>query len=526
MSAPGLTAVADWDTALLDGAVFTLEAVGERLPPWRARVETAARALADAECWSGPAAQQAARALGEVSAAVTAVTGALGSSLDRLWDTARQARTAQELAAQALAEAAALGVTVDETGGVVTPAPAALPDGASLGALADHHAGMAEQAAAAERVAGLAADALHAAAVAAAHAAGTGEPLAAVGGPGAAGLPADSTGLSAAVALGGVWQPSCLPVAGTSPEAVAGWWAGLSEPARQFVVRTEPYLVGGLDGLPAWARDQANRLVLERTLEDPDGTGYAAARAAAAEIAVEEAAGRPVQLWAFDPWREQVAVAYGDLDTADSVALLVPGITNDVGTDLDDLGDSAQAVSAAAIDAAPAASVATVATVAWFGYRPPSGLGTVRAVDRGRAAEGGAALAGDLAGLAAARAADPVRPADPRVTVLAHSYGTVVADEAGDQPGRLAADALVLLGSPGIEEYDVSGLEVPEVYDASSPFDPVSYLGWFGYSTWEESFGSTALPTDWHTLHGEYYSPHHPTLAAMGEVVRGAREPG
>ncbi|SFP18072.1 Alpha/beta hydrolase [Geodermatophilus dictyosporus] len=522
MSAPGLTAVAGWDTALLDGAVSTLEAVGERLPPWRARVEAVARALDDAQCWSGPAGQQAARALGEVSAVVTAVTGALGSSLDRLWDTARQARTAQELAAQALAEAAALGVTLDAAGGVVTPAPSVPPEGASLEALAGHHAGMAEQAAAAVRVAGLAADALHAAAVAAAHAAGTGEPLAAVGGP-AAGVPADFTGLSAAVALGGVWQPSCLPVAGTSPEAVAAWWAGLSEPARQFAVRAEPHLVGGLDGLPAWARDQANRLVLERTLEDPRNTGYAAARAAAAEIAVEEAAGRPVQLWLFDPWLERAAVAYGDLDTADDVALLVPGITNDVGTDLDDLGANAQAVSAAALDAAPAASVATVA---WFGYRPPAGLGTVRAVTRGRAAEGGAALAGDLAGLAAARAADVVRPSDPRVAVLAHSYGTVVADEAGDQPGQLAADALVLLGSPGIEEYDVSGLEVPEVYDASSPFDPVSYLGWFGSSTWEESFGSTALPTDWHTLHTEYYSHWHPTLAAMGEVVAGTRQPG
>jgi hypothetical protein len=109
--------------------------------------------------------------------------------------------------------------------------------------------------------------------------------------------------------------------------------------------------------------------------------------------------------------------------------------------------------------------------------------------------------------------------------VLAHSYGTVVADEAAEQPGLLDADAVVLLGSPGIDDPHASGLEAAEVYDASSPSDPVSYLGRFGGSTWERSFGSTGLPTDWHTLHDEYYDPHHPTLAAMGEVVAGTRRP-
>ena len=53
MSAPGLTAVAAWDVALLDGAVYTLEAVTERLPPWRARVEAVARTLADGSAGTG-----------------------------------------------------------------------------------------------------------------------------------------------------------------------------------------------------------------------------------------------------------------------------------------------------------------------------------------------------------------------------------------------------------------------------------------------------------------------------------------
>ncbi|WP_448642251.1 alpha/beta hydrolase [Geodermatophilus sp. URMC 63] len=518
MSAPGLTGVAAWDTSLLDGAVYTLEAVAERLPRWRARLEGVARSLADARCWYGDAAQQAARVLGEVSTVTTAVTVALDSSLDRLWDTARQARTAQELAAQALAEAAASGVTVDEAGGVGTPAPLAPSAGATPQALADHAAAAAEWAAAAERVAALAADALHAAAQAALHAAGSVEALSAVGGTGAV-VPADFAGLHAAVGAG--LPPVGLPV-DRSPGAVTAWWAGLPEPARDTLTTLDPRSIGALDGLPAWARDRANRLLLDRTLADPSSTGYATARAAAAELAAEEAAGRPVQLWVFDPQQGQVAVSYGDLDTAEDVAVLVPGMGNDPDEDLDDLGDRAQSVADAASAAAPAASVATVA---WFGYRPPSGMQSWRVLLRGRAEQGGAALAGDLAGLAAARAADPLRPGDSRVTVVAHSYGTVVVDEAADVPGRLAADAVVLNGSPGMEN-DAAGLEVAEVYEASSPVDPVTSWDHHGqYPTWRDDFGAVELPTGWSMMHGEYYDEGFPTRAAIGEVVVDTYEP-
>ncbi|MEX5719437.1 alpha/beta hydrolase [Geodermatophilus maliterrae] len=522
MSTPGLTAVAAWDTALLDGAVYTLEAVAERLPPWRARVEDVARTLADARVWYGPAAQEAAAALGEVSSVVTAVTGALGASLERLWDTAREARTAQELAEQALAEAAVVPVALEETGAVVPSAPVPLPAEATAAQVADHTAELAERAAAAQRVAGLATDALFAAARAALHTSTSAEPLAAVGGHGPV-VPADFAGLSAAVGRGAPFAPVLTPLPTTPPEAVASWWANLPEPARTSLIASDPAAVGSLDGVPAWARDRANRLLLQQTLGDPGTAGYATARAAAAEIEAEEAAGRPVQLWVFDPAQDLVAVAYGDLDTAEDVGLLVPGMGNVVGEDLDDLGDRAHTVADATLAAAPAAAVATVA---WFGYRPPAGLGSWQAARREVAQRGGIALAGDLAGLAAARAADPVRAGDPRVTVLAHSYGTVVVDEAGDLVGELDVDAVVLLGSPGIEEYRSSDLEAAEVYDASSPSDPVSYLGRFGTSTWERSFGSAALPTDWDTGHGDYYAPDHPTVAAMGEVVAGTRQPG
>ena len=146
---------------------------------------------------------------------------------------------------------------------------------------------------------------------------------------------------------------------------------------------------------------------------------------------------------------------------------------------------------------------------------------TVPAVPARRAAaRGGALLDAALAGLAGARTS---AGADlPRTTVVAHSYGTVVLDEAADRPGRLAADAVVLLGSPGMED-DAASLEAPEVYDAASAADPVSWVGWFGAETWSPAFGSTALPADAGTWHSEYFDRDRPTLAAMGEVLVGER---
>ena len=113
-----------------------------------------------------------------------------------------------------------------------------------------------------------------------------------------------------------------------------------------------------------------------------------------------------------------------------------------------------------------------------------------------------------------------------RTTVVAHSYGTVVVDEAADAPGDLAADAVVLLGSPGMED-DAASLEAPEVFDAASPGDPIAWPA------------GSATATAGGRLRGhrpcrptcsrgtpDYFDPGRPTLAAIGEVVAGTRRPG
>jgi Alpha/beta hydrolase len=476
-----LAAVAVWDVSPLRGAVATLDAVAGRLRAWRARLDGVGRSLTSGECWTGPSARAAGSVADELSSAAWAVDVAVAGSLAAFERLATEADLAQELAVRALALSAA-----DEAPGASAPVP---PNARTLGD-----------------------DALVHAAAAAAAAYDASEVLVGVGvrnGWVPADLPRLATGAD-------VHEP-VLPTEG-APHEVAAWWTGLPATARLELIRRAPAAVGRLDGVPAWARDQANRLVLDRALDDPRTPWAAAhtARAVARQLRVEEKAGRQAQLQVLDLEGDRVVLALGDLDTADAVALLVPGKGATPSHDLRRMATDARAVASSARAAGPGLSVATVV---WLGYRAPASW--YQAVLRESASRGAPALADGLAGLAAARTA--TGDAAPRTTVLAHSYGTVVVDEAADLDGELAADAVVLSGSPGMEE-DARSLEAPEVYDATAPDDWVANRSRFGSSPREAGYGSTGLPTDPEMGHSDYYSPEFRTLPAIGEVVAGTRK--
>jgi hypothetical protein len=310
--------------------------------------------------------------------------------------------------------------------------------------------------------------------------------------------------------------PAALP--GGDPVAVATWWSGLSEAVQLVTIRAHPAELGRLDGIPAWARDRANRLVLGRALSS-SGTSAseaALARAVAARISTEEGTGQRVQLQELDLHGDLVVLALGDLDSAAAVAVLVPGIRTTPEGDLGDQADDARHVAGVArVDDAGL----PVAGVVWLGYRAPGFAG---ALSRDAAVRGGRQLDASLRGLAAAR---PASGHDlSRTTVVAHSYGTVVVGEAAARPGRLAADAVVLLGSPGMRG-DARALEVPEVYDAATFLDPVAVSEWFGTSPWRPDYGATELPVDRLAGHTHYYDVGRPTLPAIGAVVAGTERP-
>jgi hypothetical protein len=491
MTAPTLAVVAAWDPGLVRGAAGALGAVAARLPGWRSRVEAVGRELEASCCWVGPAAGAAAEAVVELSVVVTAATRACDDSLAPLQRLAGGAGQAQALAAEALALAAAAGVDLGPDGRPVRPVPGPTP--AMTPEQADP---IVARAAAALRASIVAEDALRLAARAVADAGEAG---------GALRVRIPPSGLGGVPALPG----------SRGPDAVATWWAGLSAAARRALIAATPQIVGGLDGLPGWARDRANRLLLGRALADVLAPGHDVAPAVAGMLLQHPDA----RLFLFAPRAGRVAVALGDVDTAEAVGVLVPGIRTTAADDLGALVQDAGRVAAAARAATPGLAVATVA---WLGYRTPER--PVEIVSRTDARIGGRLLDDTLDGLAAARAA--AGGAAPRTTVLAHSYGTVVLDEAADRPGHLAADAVALLGSPGMERDGAAGLEAPEVYQASGWSDIVPGLRWFGEGAWEPAYGAERLPTDRSEAHGDYYDPAHPTLAALGRVVAGPTRTG
>ncbi|MFC7755536.1 alpha/beta hydrolase [Tsukamurella soli] len=166
----------------------------------------------------------------------------------------------------------------------------------------------------------------------------------------------------------------------------------------------------------------------------------------------------PVQLFEFDPAAyggDGVAVvSVGDLDTADNVGVIVPGMGTTVSS-IATLGPSAARLYSAARTSAPAE---TDATVVWIGYDAPSGpRALAQVVTSERARRGGDELRADLRDIAAMRGAR-----DPHLVVFAHSYGSTTMGYAG-AGGALApvVDSVVLLGSPGAGPVRTAGSSAP-----------------------------------------------------------------
>jgi pimeloyl-ACP methyl ester carboxylesterase len=235
--------------------------------------------------------------------------------------------------------------------------------------------------------------------------------------------------------------------------------------------------------------------------------------------------GRPldVSLLVFEPsaFGEQgrVAIGIGDVDTADHVAVLVPGLGSDVRSYLGPLTDNALRVHD---HARRAAGQESAAAVAWMAYDAPE-LGGVAA--DGAAERGADLLAADLLGWQAARATLP------HLTVVGHSYGSTTAGTSL-RDHSTGTDDLVLLGSPGPNVETVSELRVPSghVYVGSSSRDPVSYLDRFGADPTHQDFGAIRFQAEDVTRndtrldvadHSKYYDRSSESLANVVRVVVG-----
>ncbi|MEP6696643.1 MAG: alpha/beta hydrolase [Pseudonocardiales bacterium] len=260
-----------------------------------------------------------------------------------------------------------------------------------------------------------------------------------------------------------------------NPVALQAFVVSLPPAARAGLVTGVPDLVGPADGVPPEMRYAANRLVLMRGLTLARRRGDAAQ---VRRIAGWLRGGR--QFLLVDLAGGRLAEVFGDLATATHVAVVVPGILNDV-TNFDAL----------AVDAANLQGQAAglgndgVAAVAWLGYRTP---GLIDAPFDDRAVAAGHRLADLVAGL--------VLRAGVTTTVIAHSYGSMLAGRS--LRAGLRVDAVVVLGSPGMIAGTVAGLDAApgtRLFAGRAPGDYVSLSENFGRDPSDPRFGATRIAT-------------------------------
>lgn len=173
---------------------------------------------------------------------------------------------------------------------------------------------------------------------------------------------------------------------------------------------------------------------------------------------------------------------YGDLSRANRVAVLVPGMGNDLTT-----FDARVGLPAANLQLRAGRSSAGrhVATIAWLGYDAPDALLSPQVVSASQARRGGRLLADAVSGL---RLRD-----DVRVTLIGHSYGTTVIG-AALQLG-IRADNVLAMGSPGMFVEHASDFDRPHTrfFTMAAPGDHVTWLERFGTNPNEPGTGFTRL---------------------------------
>ncbi|MFI8963725.1 alpha/beta hydrolase [Streptomyces sp. NPDC053493] len=235
-----------------------------------------------------------------------------------------------------------------------------------------------------------------------------------------------------------------IPTKGTPAERKA-WWDGLSEEQRIEYLAVYPDTVGNLDGIPSLARDEANRTYMPQLMGKLSEQGGEDAETKLAGLrGIQEKLNTPSQppmllLGIGDQGNGRAIVAYGNPDTARNVSAYVPGL----GTKLDE-GFAGGTVKRAYDTAVGAQKLdPSSASIVWLGYDAPQDIDVMTKEDAQR---GAPAYNSFMAGISATN-----ENADPHITAIGHSYGSLTVGQATQQPGGIpGADDIILVGSPGV----------------------------------------------------------------------------
>ncbi|THV26792.1 alpha/beta hydrolase [Glycomyces paridis] len=353
-----------------------------------------------------------------------------------------------------------------------------------------------------------------------------------------------------AAALNAAWEvPSELPMPigenpemqdiPTGPEHVADWWAGLDPMERDAYLEAFPDLLGGLDGMPADARNTANEATLEREVDaldaevdslerqlaDMDARGvpedsaerlmlqeelaavqakHDEAKGLQTNIATLEEEGKDVYLLDYSLEGDgQAVVSIGNPDTADNTAVHVPGTYSE----LSNFGTQMNRADTMYEDALKAAPDEETAVIAWLGYDAPDSVPQASNPQQAHDATGD--LSSFMYGLEASH-----QGGDSHTSVMGHSYGSTVAgDTVRTYEG--VADELITVASPGTSANSVEELNIDEdhVWSTTAEGDAIELpqdLGLLGHDATNDGFGgneftSDAVGADGGQIHGGYW---------------------
>ncbi|MFC6355278.1 alpha/beta hydrolase [Luethyella okanaganae] len=340
-------------------------------------------------------------------------------------------------------------------------------------------------------------------------------------------------------------QISALLDARLAPSDVSAWWQRMTALARSDMIAGAPSLVGNLEGVPYRMRDKANLLTLDaavRQLQDhlDAGVGKGVRQQVTRQLAMLEQVREALipkkgeasrTLVALDiTGQGRAVIADGDLDRANYISYLIPGMYFSVDQQIVDWADTASVLHdqqqdwlRRLPDADDPGATPTVATIAWIGYQTPDLL-NVGGLDL---AQGGAdALERSWAGIRASRGSD-----QPFLAVLAHSYGSTAALIALERH-TVEIDALALVGSPGSTAQSVAALDVANgnVFVGEADWDPVVNTAFYGSDPGTSSYGATRMgvaggtdPLDHDHLapsfgHNDYFKPGSESLRNMALI--------
>jgi hypothetical protein len=201
----------------------------------------------------------------------------------------------------------------------------------------------------------------------------------------------------------------------------------------------------------------------------------------------------------------QVVEVFGDLTRATHVLIAVPGVNNGYRS-FRDTREKSEALYRTLAAEHPEANVAVIE---WMGYEVPDWL---RSPLPFPAIRGGA----ELQRFAAALDLDPA----VQVTVLGHSYGSVVVSEALRR--GLPADRAIFTGSPGVRAPVAAalGIDPSRVFALAADRDFVVRLKWHGTNPSDALFGATLLAVEGRG-HGSYFAPNSVAVRNIARVVLG-----